>query len=91
MRLFFEKVWRMESEQHRSYQPLWVKPRPGPFTERILNYHQEKDIKPLHIAFYTDMEDPLTHIHSLQSAFGCQGLSDKGMCLFFPPPSALRP
>ncbi|CAL8157151.1 unnamed protein product [Prunus armeniaca] len=44
MRLLFEKVRRLESEQQRNHQPLWAKPRPGPFTERILNYHQEKDI-----------------------------------------------
>ncbi|XP_034197747.1 uncharacterized protein LOC117613223 [Prunus dulcis] len=84
MRLLFEKVRRLESEQHRSHQPLWAKPRPGPFTERILHYHQEKDIQPLRIAFYTSTEDPLTHIHSFQSALGCKGLTDEGMCLLFP-------
>ncbi|BFG15857.1 hypothetical protein CerSpe_021310 [Prunus speciosa] len=84
MRLLFEKVRRLESEQHRSHQPLWVKPRPGPFTERILNNHQEKDIQPLGIAFYASTEDPLTHIHSFQSALGCKDLSDEGMCLLFP-------
>ncbi|XP_020417977.1 uncharacterized protein LOC109948691 [Prunus persica] len=84
MRLLFEKVRRLKSEQHRSHQPLWVKPRPGPFTEHILHYHQEKDIQPLRIAFYTGTEDPLTHIHSFQSALGCKGLTDEGMCLFFP-------
>ncbi|KAI5311240.1 hypothetical protein L3X38_000104 [Prunus dulcis] len=26
MRLLFEKVRRLESEQHRSHQPLWAKP-----------------------------------------------------------------
>ncbi|KAI5351697.1 hypothetical protein L3X38_004588 [Prunus dulcis] len=81
MRLLFEKVRRLESEQHRSHQPLWAKPRPGPFTERILHYHQEKDIQPLRIAFYTGTEDPLTHIHSFQSALGCKGLTDEGMHL----------
>ncbi|CAL2272127.1 unnamed protein product [Prunus armeniaca] len=30
------------------------------------------------------MEDPLTHIHSFQSALGCKGLIDEGMCLIFP-------
>ncbi|CAL2248236.1 unnamed protein product [Prunus armeniaca] len=84
MRLLFEKVRRLESEHQRNHQPLWAKPRPGPFTERILNYHQEKDIQPLRIAFYTGTEDPLTHIHSFQSALGCKGLTDEGMCLLFP-------
>ncbi|CAL9019077.1 unnamed protein product [Prunus brigantina] len=84
MRLLFEKVRRLESEQQRAHQPLWAKPRPGPFTERILNYHQEKEIQPLRIAFYTGTEDPLTHIHSFQSALGCKGLTDEGMCLIFP-------
>ncbi|CAL9012339.1 unnamed protein product [Prunus brigantina] len=84
MRLLFEKVRRLESEQQRAHQPLWAKPRPGPFTERILNYHQEKEIQPLRIAFYTGTEDPLTHIHSFQSALGCKGLTDEGMCLLFP-------
>ncbi|CAL9018826.1 unnamed protein product, partial [Prunus brigantina] len=84
MRLLFEKVRRLESEQQRTHQPLWAKPRPGPFTERILNYHQEKEIQPLRIAFYTSTEDPLTHIHSFQSALGCKGLTDEGMCLLFP-------
>ncbi|CAL8995975.1 unnamed protein product, partial [Prunus brigantina] len=84
MRLLFEKVRRTESEQRRAHQPLWAKPRPGPFTERILNYHQEKEIQPLRIAFYTGTEDPLTHIHSFQSALGCKGLTDEGMCLLFP-------
>ncbi|CAL2225248.1 unnamed protein product [Prunus armeniaca] len=84
MRLLFEKVRRLESEHQRNHQPLWAKPRPGPFTEHILNYHQEKDIQPLRIAFYTGTEDPLTHIHSFQSALGCKGLTDEGMCLLFP-------
>ncbi|CAL9012302.1 unnamed protein product, partial [Prunus brigantina] len=84
MRLLFQKVRRLESEQQRTHQPLWAKPRPGPFTERILNYHQERDIQPLRIAFYTGTEDPLTHIHSFQSALGCKGLTDEGMCLLFP-------
>ncbi|XP_020426568.1 uncharacterized protein LOC109950838 [Prunus persica] len=61
-----------------------MKPCLGPFTERILNYHQEKDIQPLRIAFYTGQEDPLTHIRSFQSALGCKGLNVEGMCLFFP-------
>ncbi|CAL2260017.1 unnamed protein product [Prunus armeniaca] len=83
MRLLFEKVRRLESEHQCNHQPLWAKPRPGPFTERILNYHQEKDIQPLRIAFYTGTEDPLTHIHSFQSALGCKGLTDEGICLLF--------
>ncbi|CAL2239271.1 unnamed protein product [Prunus armeniaca] len=84
MRLLFEKVRRVESEQQRNHQPLWAKPRPRPFTERILNYHQDKDIQPLRIAFYTGTKDPFTHIHSFQSALGCKGLTDEGMCLLFP-------
>ncbi|CAL9006147.1 unnamed protein product, partial [Prunus brigantina] len=84
MRLLFEKVRRLESEQQRAHQPLWAKPRPGPFTDRILNYRHEKEIQPLRITFYTGIEDPLTHIHSFQSALGCKGLTDEGMCLLFP-------
>ncbi|CAL2255722.1 unnamed protein product [Prunus armeniaca] len=64
MRLLFEKVRRLESEHHCSHQPLWAKPQPRAFTERILNYHQEKDIQPLQITFCTGTEDPLTYIHS---------------------------
>ncbi|CAL2231622.1 unnamed protein product [Prunus armeniaca] len=64
--------------------PSGAKSRPGPFTERILNYHQEKDIKPLRIAFYTGTDDPLTYIHSFQSAIGCTDLSDEDICLIFP-------
>ncbi|CAL9011062.1 unnamed protein product [Prunus brigantina] len=45
---------------------------------------EKKDIQPLRIAFYTGTEDPLTHIHSFQSALGCKGLTDEGMCLLFP-------
>ncbi|CAL2238687.1 unnamed protein product [Prunus armeniaca] len=78
MRLHFEKVWRLESEQQRCHQPLLAKPQLGPFTEHILNYHQEKDIQSLRIAFYTGTEDPLTHIHFFQFALRCKGLSDKG-------------
>ncbi|CAL9025907.1 unnamed protein product, partial [Prunus brigantina] len=44
MRLLFEKVQRLESEKQRNHQPLWAKSKPGPFTERILNYHKEKEI-----------------------------------------------
>ncbi|CAL8169476.1 unnamed protein product [Prunus armeniaca] len=84
IRLLFAKVRRLENEQHRSHHPLWAKPRLGPFTERILNYHHKKDIQPFRIAFYTGMEDPLTHIHSFQSALGCKSLIDEGMRLLFP-------
>lgn len=69
MRLLFEKVHGLEDEQQRSHQPFWTKPlafldEATPFIERILNYQQENDIQSLRIAFYTDKEDPLTHIHS---------------------------
>ncbi|CAL9005335.1 unnamed protein product, partial [Prunus brigantina] len=49
-----------------------------------LLFEKEKEIQPLRIAFYTGTEDPLTHIHSFQSALGCKGLTDEGMCLLFP-------
>lgn len=74
----------MLTRQYHSYQPLKTKPRLGPFTERILNYRQEKGVQPLRIAFHTSKDDPLTHIHSFQSTLGCKGLSDEGMSLIFP-------
>ncbi|CAL8991638.1 unnamed protein product, partial [Prunus brigantina] len=56
----------------------------SPFTERIKNSRQDWEVRPLRIPFYTGVEDPLTHLHSFQSAVGCSGLSDEGQCLLFP-------
>ncbi|CAL8998086.1 unnamed protein product, partial [Prunus brigantina] len=74
----------MEDERTRSQEPVWGKLRPGPFTERIKRSQQERDIQPLRIPYYTGTQDPLTHLHSFQSAVGCKGLSDEGQCLLFP-------
>ncbi|CAL2265250.1 unnamed protein product [Prunus armeniaca] len=74
----------MENDRVRSQEPNWRKLRPGPFTERIKHSRQVKDIQPLRIPFFTRVEDPLTHLHSFQSAIGCKGLSDEGQCLLFP-------
>ncbi|CAL9024360.1 unnamed protein product [Prunus brigantina] len=30
------------------------------------------------------LEDPVTHIHTFQSALGCKGLTDEGQCQLFP-------
>ncbi|VVA13474.1 PREDICTED: AALP_AAs43812U000200, partial [Prunus dulcis] len=69
-------------------EPEWGKLRPGPFTGRIRRSRQDREVQPLRIPFYTGTEDPLTHLHSFQSAIGCKGLSDEGQCLLFP--SSLR-
>ncbi|CAL9004171.1 unnamed protein product [Prunus brigantina] len=74
----------MEDDRTRSQEPVWGKLRPGPFTERIRRSQQERDIQPLRIPYYTGTQDPLTHLHSFQSAVGCKGLSDEGQCLLFP-------
>ncbi|XP_008237867.1 PREDICTED: uncharacterized protein LOC103336588 [Prunus mume] len=65
-------------------EPDWGRLRPGPFTERIRRSLQDRDVQPLRIPFYFGVEDPLTHLHSFQSAIGCKGLSDEGQCLLFP-------
>lgn len=83
MRLIFEKVCHLEDEQHYNHQPFWMKACPSPFTKSILNYHQEKDVQLLRIAFYTGKEDPRTYIYSFQSALGCKGFSDEAMCILF--------
>ncbi|CAL8083405.1 unnamed protein product [Prunus armeniaca] len=74
----------MEDDRTRSQVPDWGKLRPGPFTERIKKSRQDKEVQPLRIPFYTGVEDPLTHLHSFQSAVGCKGLSDEGQCVLFP-------
>ena len=84
VRLLFQKVQKMENDKARSQEPEWGKLRPGPFTGRIRRSRQDREVQPLRIPFYTGTEDPLTHLHSFQSAIGCKGLSDEGQCLLFP-------
>ncbi|XP_021833951.1 uncharacterized protein LOC110773736 [Prunus avium] len=74
----------MEDDRTRSQEPDWGRLRPRPFTERIRRSRQDRDVQPLRITPYTGVEDPLTHLHSFQSAVGCRGLSDEGLCLLFP-------
>ncbi|XP_020414875.1 uncharacterized protein LOC109947891 [Prunus persica] len=74
----------MENDKARSQVPEWGKLRPGPFTRRIRDSQQDREGQQLRIPFYTRTEDPLTHLHSFQSAIGCKGLSDEGQCLLFP-------
>ncbi|CAL9021072.1 unnamed protein product [Prunus brigantina] len=31
-----------------------------------------------------EYRNPVTHIHTFQSALGCKGLTDEGQCLLFP-------
>ncbi|CAL9020649.1 unnamed protein product [Prunus brigantina] len=78
IRLLFQRIQRMEDDRTRSQVPDWGKLRPGPFTERIKISRQDREVRPLRIPFYTGVEDPLTHLHSFQSAVGCSGLSDEG-------------
>ncbi|XP_020410468.1 uncharacterized protein LOC109946586 [Prunus persica] len=84
VRLLFQKVQKMENDNARSQEPEWGKLRPGPFTRRIRDSRQDREVQQLRIPFYTGTEDPLTHLHSFQSAIGCKGLSDEGQCLLFP-------
>ncbi|XP_034208225.1 uncharacterized protein LOC117621784 [Prunus dulcis] len=74
----------MENDKARSQEPEWEKLRPGPFTRHIRRSRQDREVQQLRIPFYTGTEDPLTHLHSFQSAIGCKGLSDEGQCLLFP-------
>ncbi|XP_016647248.1 PREDICTED: uncharacterized protein LOC107880402 [Prunus mume] len=84
IQLLFQRVQKIENDRIRSQKPDWGKLRPGPFTERIKKSRQDRDVQPLSISFYTGVEDPLTHLHSFQSAVGCKGLSDEGQSLPFP-------
>ncbi|XP_034218184.1 uncharacterized protein LOC117629717 [Prunus dulcis] len=84
VRLLFQKVQKMENDKAHSQEPEWGKLRPGPFTRRIRRSRQDREVQQLRIPFYTGTEDPLTHLHSFQSAIGCKGLSDEGQCLLFP-------
>ncbi|XP_021818802.1 uncharacterized protein LOC110760788 [Prunus avium] len=84
IRLLLQRVQKMEDDRTRSQEPDWGRLRPGPFTERIRRSRQDRDVQPLRITPYTGVEDPLTHLHSFQSAVGCRGLSDEGLCLLFP-------
>ncbi|CAL8153085.1 unnamed protein product [Prunus armeniaca] len=84
IRLLFQRIQKMEDDRTRSQVPDWGKLRPRPFIERIKKSRQDREVQPLRISFYTGVEDPLTHLHSFQSAVGCKGLSDEGQCLLFP-------
>ncbi|CAL9007785.1 unnamed protein product [Prunus brigantina] len=84
IRLLFQRIQKMEDDRTRSQVPDWGKLRPCPFSERIKNSRQDREVRPLRIPFYTGVEDTLTHLHSFQSAVGCSGLSDAGQCLLFP-------
>ncbi|XP_020424641.1 uncharacterized protein LOC109950424 [Prunus persica] len=84
VRLLFQRIQKIENDNARSQGPEWGKLRPGPFTKRIRDSRQDREGQQLRIPFYTGTEDPLTHLHSFQSAIGCKGLSDEGQCLLFP-------
>ncbi|CAL2239330.1 unnamed protein product [Prunus armeniaca] len=84
IQLFLQKVQKIEDDRTSSYELEWGKLRPGPFTKHIKNSRQDKDVQPLHIPFYTGVEDPLTHLHSFPYALGCKELSDEGQFLLFP-------
>ncbi|XP_021823259.1 uncharacterized protein LOC110764568 [Prunus avium] len=68
IRLLLQRVQKMEDDRTRSQEPDWGRLRPGPFTERIRHSRQDRDVQPLRITPYTGVEDPLTHLHSFQSA-----------------------
>ncbi|XP_034225688.1 uncharacterized protein LOC117635486 [Prunus dulcis] len=55
-----------------------------PSKTQASTYRSDRKVQQLRIPFYTGTEDPLTHLHSFQSAIGCKGLSDEGQCLLFP-------
>ncbi|XP_021799984.1 uncharacterized protein LOC110744316 [Prunus avium] len=82
--LLLQRVQEMEDERTRSQEPDWGRLRLGPFIERIRRSRQDRDVQTLRISAYTGVEDPLTHLHSFQSAVGCLGLSDEGQCMLFP-------
>ncbi|CAL2277093.1 unnamed protein product [Prunus armeniaca] len=84
IRLLFQRIQKMEDDRTRSQEPDWGKLRSGPFTERIKKSRPDREVQPLRTPFYTGVEDPLTHLHSCQSAVGCKGLGDEGQCLLFP-------
>lgn len=84
IRLLFQKVQKMEDDRTRYQELDWGKLRPRPFTEHIKHSRQDRDVQPLHIPFYSGVEDPLTHFHSFQSAVRCKGLNDEGQRLLFP-------
>ncbi|CAL2265118.1 unnamed protein product [Prunus armeniaca] len=83
IRLLFQRIQNMENNRTRSQETDWGKLRQGAFTERIKKYRQDREVQQLRIPFYTGVEDPLTHLHSFQSAVGCKGLSDEGQCVLF--------
>ncbi|KAI5356464.1 hypothetical protein L3X38_009360 [Prunus dulcis] len=77
MRLIFEKVFRLEDEQHYSHQPFWTKACLSPFTKRILNYRQEKDVQLLRIAFYTGENKPLQeYVTRFSHEYSCCSKAD---------------
>ncbi|CAL9005537.1 unnamed protein product [Prunus brigantina] len=84
IRLLFQKINRIEEEQNQTRTSTWGKVQLGPFTSRIRFYRPEKEVQALRISFYSGVEDPVTHIHTFQSALGCKGLTDEGQCQLFP-------
>ncbi|CAL2255406.1 unnamed protein product [Prunus armeniaca] len=84
IRLLFQRIQKIEDDRTRAQELDWGKLRLRPFTERIKKSRPDREVQPLQILFYTGVEDPLTHLHSFQSAVGCKGLSDEGQCLLFP-------
>lgn len=74
----------MDDDMPQSREPAWSKLRPRPFTNQIKDSKHEKYVQPMCIPFYTGVKDPLTHLHTFQSASGCKGLCDEGQCLIFP-------
>ncbi|CAL9024300.1 unnamed protein product [Prunus brigantina] len=84
LRLLIQKVNWIEEEQNQIRTPTWGKVQLGPFTSRIRLYRLDKEVQALRISFYSGVEDPVTHIHTFQSALGCKGLTDEGQCLLFP-------
>ncbi|CAL8991628.1 unnamed protein product [Prunus brigantina] len=84
IRLLLQKVNRIEEERNQTRTPAWGKVQLGPFTSRIRFYRPEKEVQALRISFYSGVEDPVTHIHTFQSALGCKGLTDEGQCQLFP-------
>lgn len=84
IRLLLQKMNRIEEEQNQARTPTWGTVQPGPFTHRIRTFRHEKEVQALRISFYSGVEDPVTHIHTFQSALGCKGLTDEGQCLLFP-------
>ncbi|CAL2256557.1 unnamed protein product [Prunus armeniaca] len=66
IRLLFQKVQKMENDRTHSQEPDWGKLRPGPFTELIRHSRQDRDVQPLRIPFYTEVEESALKNYSTQ-------------------------